>query len=91
MENSHKYLVIFNLSDSNNEATFYETLRSIDPHPFTVIDNVTYAIKSKLGISEIFARLSSVLQIEDTLVIVPLKDKYEVQSPEFIHWIKFGN
>lgn len=91
MENTDHYLVNIKFGDETHESVFFQALKEIDSHPLTVIDKAAYALKSKLGVSEIFTLLSTALTIEDTLLIVPIKDKYEVHSPEFIHWIKFGD
>lgn len=90
MENTDHYLINIQAKDAARENTFFRALFEIDPHPFTVISNAVYAIKSELGLSEIAKALSDTLRIEDMLLIVPI-NKYEAHSPEFIHWIKFGD
>lgn len=54
MENSHRYLVIFNLTDHANKVSFYETLRAIDSEPQHVIVDAVYGIKSNFSVSGIF-------------------------------------
>lgn len=90
MEKSYRYLVVFNLSNSTNEATFYEILRSIDPEPENVVADAVYGVKNASSASVIFQRLSATLSPGDELIVLELtKRNCEIQSPNFKHWFDY--
>lgn len=91
MENSGRYLINVRIDDAVRENEFFQALRKIDPKPLTVVDNASYAIKSKLGVSKIFGLLRAALKIKDTLLIIEIKRPYETESPEFNYWLDFGD
>lgn len=90
MEASHRYLVIFNLSESADKAAFYETLRSIDSRPRQVIVDAVYGVKSGFSVSEIFRKLSATLSLKDDLLVVEIiKKRCEIKSQDFKHWFDY--